>query len=129
MTTMPSKGGRSMTDKKLLRIVTSFRHGILGRKESDFMCLAVCAPLQTFLLVAHDLRTEIVSGWVNVRTRQDRFFEAEHFWLELPDGRIIDPTHDQFGYEPKIYIGPLKDNYRIVDQLPEARKMVSKEIA
>jgi len=33
----------------------------------------------------------------------------QHFWIELSDGRIVDPTADQFndeGYEmPQIYLG------------------------
>lgn len=100
-----------MTDKNIIRVVKSFRHGILGRKESDFMCLAVSSPLQSFLKYEHGLNTRLVSGYLKIQTKPGRFMEPEHSWLELEDGRIIDPTHDQFGYEEKVYLGSKPSNY------------------
>lgn len=105
-----------MTDKKLLRIVKSFRHGILGRKESDFMCFAVSSPLQAYLQHEFDLRTRLVSGYLKIETKPGRFMEPEHFWLELPDKRIIDPTRDQFGYKEKVFIGAKPENYFEINQ-------------
>ena len=98
-----------MTDKKLLQIIKSFRYGLIGRKDSDFMCLYVSAPLQAFLKFNYKMNTRLVDGYCKVG-----IFEPEHCWLELEDGRIIDPTYDQFfekGLKPKVYIGEKPDNY------------------
>lgn len=100
-----------ITDKKLMRIVKSFRNGILGRNDSDLMCYAVSAPLQGYLKTFNDLETRMVSGYLKIETKPNFFMEPEHFWLELPDKRIIDATHDQFGYKDKVYIGIKPDNY------------------
>lgn len=102
---------KMVSDKALLRIVKSFRHGILGRRESDLMCYAVSSPLQGFLKHEYGLETRMVSGYLRIQTKPGRFMEPEHFWLELPDKRIIDATHDQFGYEDKVYIGEKPSNY------------------
>lgn len=63
------------------------------------MCFAVCAPLQGYLDLL-GIQTEMVCGEV---------MGQEHYWLSLPDGRIIDPTADQFNGQlvkmPKVYIG------------------------
>ena len=64
------------------------------------MCLAVCAPLQGFLSLA-GIDTTIVEA---------HFAETNHVWLQLPDGRILDPTADQFGLDV-VYIGPLPLSY------------------
>lgn len=70
------------------------------------MCYAVSAPLQGYLKTFHNIKTRLVSGYLKVGK-----FEPEHFWLELEDKRIIDPTHDQFGYTPKVYIGEKPKNF------------------
>jgi hypothetical protein len=90
----------------LRQIVSEFRKGILGKRNSAAMCYAVCAPLQSYLgLIGYE--TELVEG---------DFGTTNHYWLELPDGTIIDPTADQFSTPmrkmPKIYIGPLPDWYK-----------------
>jgi hypothetical protein len=40
-------------------------------------------------------------------------YEREHFWLEMDDGTVIDPTADQFpGLDlPPVYIGKLPTMY------------------
>lgn len=96
---MRKKGGRK---HDLKRIAESFRSGILGRKRSTDMCFAVCAPLHTLLISMYDIQTNIVEGQVDGRN---------HFWLELQDGRILDPTADQFD-GPKVYLGEKPDNYK-----------------
>lgn len=77
------------------------------------MCFAVCAPLQG-LLSASGIETELEG--IN-------FPEVNHYFLRLPDGRILDPTADQFGLEP-VYLGPMPLQY-------EARhaRLVEEEIA
>lgn len=77
-------------DKSTLkRIVSEFRRGILGLSPSSRMCYAICLPLQSYLSLA---------GYKTVLIEGD--FETDcgitnHSWLQLPDGRIIDPTADQ----------------------------------
>jgi hypothetical protein len=63
------------------------------------MCFAVCAPLQPLLYLA-GVESELV---------EVSFAEVNHCFLRLSDGRILDPTADQFGLEP-VYLGamPLK---------------------
>lgn len=105
-----------MTDKKLLLIVKEFRHGILGRKESDYKCFMVCAPLQGYLKAFHGLETELVEGYYKVETKPGFVLRPHHVWLKLSDGRIIDPTRDQFGYPEKVYIGVRPKNYFAVGE-------------
>ncbi len=85
-----------MTDRQLKRFAKDFRDGILGGRPSDMMCFAVCAPLQAMLHCV-GVNTEIVTS---------DFPEVNHVWLRLEDGRILDPTADQFGLE-SVYLGPL----------------------
>jgi len=94
-----------MTDRQLKRVALNFRKGLLGNRPSRFMCAAVCWPLAGFLsaygieAVAEEVEfPQALQGCSN------------HIWLRLPDGRILDPTADQFGLEP-IYLGPVPDLY------------------
>jgi hypothetical protein len=79
-------------------VAASFRRGILGKRAARDMCFAVCAPLQSYLSLC-GVETRLVEG---------NFGTTNHFWLELLDGTIIDPTADQFPELnlPAIYIGP-----------------------
>lgn len=91
-----------MTDKQLIRYVRSFRYGIIGRRKSRAFCFMVCAPLETLLQLA-GVPCAISSGMVE---------NWEHFWLTLPDGRILDPTADQFTLGlPPVYLGELPPAY------------------
>jgi hypothetical protein len=92
-----------MKDKTLLRITKEFTEGILGDRSPHKMCFAVCAPLQTYLSFTSKFETELVEGCVNT--------DWQHFWLKLPDGRILDPTASQFKGMPQIYLGALPENY------------------
>jgi hypothetical protein len=79
-----------MTDKKLIKIARGFCSGLLGKKQSTNMCFKVCSPLVTYLSICGVLceltKGEIICDGV----------EYGHFWITLSDGRIIDPTADQF---------------------------------
>ena len=93
-----------MTDAKLLKFVTSFRRGIVGRSGSEYMCFAVCAPLVT-LLNMNGVESSLRDGTVKFEIG-----EINHFWIELADGRVLDPTADQFNRillekMPKVYLG------------------------
>ena len=40
--------------------------------------------------------------------------KMEHYWITLPDGRIVDPTSDQFSEDmPEIYIGVKPNHYKV----------------
>lgn len=69
------------------------------------MCFAVCGPLQPLLSLA-GVETELVEAWF-----KREYGEQNHYWLKLPDGRILDPTADQFGL-PAVYLGPIPEDYR-----------------
>lgn len=93
-----------MKDKDLIRTIQSFTRGILGKRKPNGMCLAVCAPLQSFLLMG-ECYTKLVEGEIHING--DLW---NHFWLELKDGRVIDPTASQFKKPdgsgmPKVFIG------------------------
>lgn len=96
-----------MTDSELQYIVSEFRRGILGRRTSYGMCFVICLPLRSYL-AALGCDTELMEA---------DFGHTNHIWLQLPDGRIIDPTADQFqtpegGKMPKVYIGALPEWYK-----------------
>lgn len=102
-----------MTDRQLKQTAIGFRRGILGKRSSDLMCFAVCAPLQGYLSML-GVETVLVKGVFHKSAAES--VHMEHYWLRLPDGRILDPTADQFtGDEgqpmPKVYIGALPDGY------------------
>jgi hypothetical protein len=106
-----------MTDKQLLKTVTSFRKGILGRKSPLKMCYAVCWPLNTYLNGC-GVQNELTEGEVKLSGHNEGL-SIGHFWLTLSDGRIIDPTASQFngfGNEdmPIVYLGE-KPKWLIVE--------------
>jgi hypothetical protein len=89
-----------MTDAEIVEFAREFRDGVLGGGSSRLMCFAICAPLET-LLGLSGVECELVEadfGYIN------------HVWLKLPNGDILDPTADQFGFEP-VYLGPLPWQY------------------
>jgi hypothetical protein len=88
-----------VTDTKLRRIAHQFRKGLLGSRASRLNCFIVCAPLQGYLS-ACGIGTDIVEGFPSGGD------VSNHVWLRLSDGRVLDPTADQFGPQyPPIYIG------------------------
>lgn len=89
-----------MTDEELISFATEFREGILDGKSSWMMCFAVAWPLSG-LLRMHGVDNDLVNSDLG---------ECNHFWLRLADGRVLDPTADQFnefGFEsmPAVYLG------------------------
>jgi len=86
----------------LRQIVTEFRNGLLEGKKPAGMCYAVCAPLSTVLSLAGYLNN-VVTGYLYNSWN-------EHYWIELEDETIIDPTASQFKKPdgenmPDVYIG------------------------
>lgn len=97
-----------MTDKELIKVVTGFRRGILGRRKPLKMCYAICCPLQGYLtIIGYD--TTLSEGTIKLSSH-NKGITINHFWLTLKDGRIIDPTASQFngmGYDdmPDVFLG------------------------
>ena len=86
--------------KKLKRIVTEFRKGLLNSRHSDMMCFAMSSALAGYLNFC-GYKCELTCGHV---------YKCEHYWITLDGGMIIDATADQFN-EPDgssmlgVYIG------------------------
>jgi hypothetical protein len=103
-----------LSDEELVRVCEEFRGGILDHPryggESKGMCFAISSALGGYLSFALDLECRLVQGEYGKR------YVIEHWWLELPDGRVLDPTADQFSSVahpmPKVYIGPKPRRYR-----------------
>lgn len=89
-----------MTDDELVSFAGEFRSEILSGGQSWMMCFAVCAPL-VGLLNAYGVDCDLAEGDLG---------ECNHVWIALPDGRVLDPTADQFndfGFAPMppVYLG------------------------
>lgn len=99
---------------ELKQIVTEFREDILDGGSSAFMCIAVCAPLEGYLRVGHGIDTHAVAGTIDLGD-----YNMEHFWLEMEDGTVIDPTADQFEELrlPPVYIGPRPAAYLVEEEV------------
>jgi hypothetical protein len=97
-----------LTDAELIAFVQKFRDLVLDGQSSECTCFVICVPLDTLLLWkgvhAELIRTHLDTGY-------------SHFWFRLPDGRVLDPTYDQFdSTAPTVYLGePL-----MVHTLPSA---------
>lgn len=106
-----------ISDRELIEVATELRNGILAGRSSEFMCAAVCWPLQSYLSAFHALETEAVEADLGV---------CNHIWLLLPDGRALDPTGDQFNWcntekMPPVYLGPpIKIHTRGLSELANA---------
>ncbi len=88
-------------DDILLEVARSFREGIVRDGCSVGYCFMVCAPLEGYLHFV-GIDAKLVRGVV---CGDD--WEVEHCWLQLIDGRVLDPTADQFdNFElPEVYLG------------------------
>ena len=84
-----------MTTRELKQVSREFRGGLIGKREGDMMCAVVCYALNGYLSFLGQSSTieEVMLKYSN------------HVFLRLPDGRILDPTADQFGDYPAIYVG------------------------
>lgn len=97
-----------MTDTELIEFATEFRDGILEGRPSALMCAAVCWPMEALLNM---------SG-VDCRSVSADFEDYNHVWIRLADGRVLDPTADQFNEHfglalPAVYLGePVKRLHR-----------------
>lgn len=76
-----------MKDAEIIKAVKGFVKGLLDGKSTVDMCYMVCSPLSAFLNGC-GVENTLTEGEVN---------GYHHFWITLSDGRVIDPTADQFG--------------------------------
>lgn len=84
------------SDTDLLAIAIDFRDAIVGTGASTNRCGMVCYPLAGYLSFL-GLDTTTVETWIG---------HQNHVWLLLPDGRVLDPTADQFDATlPPVYLG------------------------
>lgn len=93
-----------MTDDDLVAFAWDFRVGLMGEKGSpEGMCFAVSAPLASLLCVS-GVEAELVAS--DHSDNPDSVW-YEHYWIKLADGRVLDPTFDQFCSEEPvpIYLG------------------------
>jgi hypothetical protein len=92
-----------MTDGELIEFTREFREGVLNGGPSTFMCAVVCWPLESLLKI-HGVN---LSAQMTADVRMADGDTCNHVWLKLDDGRVLDPTADQFGDQyPAIYLGP-----------------------
>jgi hypothetical protein len=98
-----------MGDAELIECATDFREGILDGCSSAGMCAAVSWPLAGFLRFCG------VDACTESRDIADEGYPANHVWIRLAGGRVLDPTADQFpglGLPP-VYLGkPLAPIHR-----------------
>lgn len=100
------ESGPIHNDRELLRIARAARESItLGGKSSGY-CVAICVSLVAYLTRRGVAATDI-HGAVG---------EWQHTWIALGDGRILDPTADQFNRPgaarmPPVYLGPIPAHY------------------
>lgn len=118
-----------MNDSDLIACATGFLDGIQGDKPTSHkLCFMVCAPLDGYLSFL-GVESKMVEGEITVNEQV-----CQHLWIELPDGRILDPTADQFpllpnaipqlqGMEkmPRVYLGPKPPWYRLLPAKPDRR--------
>jgi hypothetical protein len=94
------------TDKQLLKIATEFRKGMLGKDSSRGYCGMVCFALQGYLN-AMGIKTTLYEG---------DWGEGNHIWMVLEDGRVLDPTIDQYNYitpkYPMVHLGEPLDAHQ-----------------
>lgn len=91
-----------MNDKELILVADGFRKGVLEGRKSNNWCYAISAPLAIYLEFC-GYPCELVCGYIG---------DTEHYWIALSDGRILDPTADQFNDSmPRVYIGIKPLNY------------------
>jgi hypothetical protein len=107
-----------MNDKELLKTATSFRKGFLGKGKPDLQCFALSTALQGWLHFL-GVNTDLICG--DIETGDVYDMTCNHYWLQLPDGRILDATGSQFNDSernmPEVYLGN-KPEWYLIPELP-----------
>lgn len=92
------------TDDELIALAWDFRVQLIGERGMSFgMGSTIAAPLASHLN-DHGLDVELCESDHSDLPNSPWH---EHYWIALPDGRVLDPTYDQFfEEEPEpVYIG------------------------
>ena len=89
-----------MTDIELIEYASEFRRAVIGDAPCAWWCAAISAPLCAALCVIG----------ASVQIVENDLGECNHVFLRLSDGRILDPTADQFNLFnrvvlPGVYLG------------------------
>ena len=92
-----------LTDAELIEIATDFRMALIGSRASEGCCYMIAAPLAGLLKSAYGVQCDLVES---DHTDMDTTC-YEHVWVRLADGRVLDPTFDQFCTEDRVpvYLG------------------------
>lgn len=102
-----------MDDDDLIECAAGFREGVLNGRESELMCAAVSRALAGYLrFCGVDCDTED-------RLITEEGYPANHVWIRLADGRVLDATADQFKQLglPPVYLGkPISPIHRPAQQ-------------
>jgi hypothetical protein len=77
-----------MSNEDIKKLAKHFTAGLLQGKSTVDMCYIVCSPLVSYLNFC-GIECSLTEGELNGI--------YHHFWITLSDGRIIDPTANQFG--------------------------------
>ena len=101
---------RKLTDADLIKLSTQFRYGVIGRTKSWGKCLLVTSPLYCYLKFLK-VDCKMIEGYVTIGDNI-----TNHYWILLPDNRILDATADQFNevrekQMPKVFVGEKPDWY------------------
>ena len=94
-----------LTDREILRIAGNFRSGMLDNASSRMTCFMVCAPLLPLLEYGGHFHGRLLESTVTCGAAA-----CNHIFIGLDDGRVLDPTADQFNdvlgtKMPKVYLG------------------------
>lgn len=93
-----------MTDAELIEFASEFRDGILDGTPSAMACAMVCEPLVTLLNMSG-----VQCSIAKTDAIRTSYGSCNHVWIALADGRVLDPTADQFNDEgldlPPVYLG------------------------
>ena len=104
-----------IADAEIVRIAKGFTKGILNGKSTVDMCYMVCSPLVSYLCFC-GIECTLTEGEL-----QDSY---HHFWITLSDGRIIDPTADQFGLL-NIWVRKQPSYYKVLTEEPKSKRSVA----
>lgn len=91
---------RHVSDQYILQFAREFRTAILSDSDSAWMCAAISGPLCAALTV-QSVSCHLVESDLGV---------CNHVFIQLDDGRVLDPTADQFNWcsrepLPGVYLG------------------------
>jgi hypothetical protein len=97
-----------MNEKELMIVITDHVDYLLeiAKVKHAGNCLLMSQFVQFHLELLYGIRTKIQPTWVS--TEDDLVF---HYFVEMRNKRIIDPTASQFKGMPKVYIGERPKNY------------------